>query len=201
MNRFTPTTKSCLRWGIEIFAWLLWLGSALALIFTPPLPEILLIVIALLIIGAIALSAATLTALHHRWLGSSGGITVLIGGLAIAFFLQSLNITLLSNIMGFFEISLFFSYFTALIALMLKRDVSLTLLGTLLLLMTWVTALAVVYHRGPANFLLAYLASMESNAWWWWNTVYGAFCCALPVSIAGFVWHLGRLGWREWRMN
>jgi len=199
MNLFTPTISRYLRWGIEIFAWLSWLGSALALMFTPPLPEILLVIIALLVISTIALSASALTALHHRWLGSSGGVTVLIGGLTLVFFLQSLNITLLSNVMTFFEISLFFSYFTALIALMLKRDVSVTLLGTLLLLLTWVTAFAVVYHRGPVNFLLAYLASMESNAWWWWNTVYGAFCCALPVSIAGFVWHAGRLGWKEWK--
>lgn len=201
MNLFTPNTRRYLRRGIEVFAWLLWLSCAIVLITSPSLSAILLIVFAVVILGGTALSVEILTVLHHQQLGTKGGVAILIGGIAITFALQSINITSVNGILIFLEISLFFSYPTALIALMIKRDVSVTLVGTLLLLMTWAMALAVVYNRGLSNVIFSYLSAMENNGWWWWNALSNAFWCALPVSIAGFVWHLGKLGWKEWKRN
>lgn len=183
-------------------AWLAWLSSGIIIAANPQGSLAAMLFYLVLVLVLAAPSAIALALAYRRFLATWPGIT----GLMVAFGLISASASGISKLgataSGFAtvaQLSLPFAYLASVSAFLYKRDISVSLIGGVLLIGVWMAAGEVARYRGPANFLLAYFAAAGSGGFWWWNTIATAFWCALPPIGIGFVVHFLRLLYLEWR--
>ncbi len=190
---------NALRHWIVPAAWAGWLSSGAILALAPDsLPIAIALFLALVVLALGAISSIVLALAYRRFLATWPGLVALTALFGLTM-LGSANVPFLSTGFILLQISLPFAYLTAISAFIYRRDISLALLGALLLIGAWTAAIGVVRYGGPANFLIAFLSVSETGGLWWLNTVTMALWCALPPIVIGFCAHLARLAWREWQ--
>jgi hypothetical protein len=194
------------KFWLTLLSWLAWLIAGAILILTPDGLHPLVVALLVLTILVLAVAGAVGIALTYRrflasWLGIGGLVVAMALTYAGAAYISENGGGLLFNLLTYLKLSLPFIYLASVTAFMWKRDISVSLLGILLLIMIWTAAVGVTSYRGVANLILAYLKALDHGTFWWWDTWVTAFYCALPPIFIGFWAHLLRLAWKEWKRD
>lgn len=126
--------------------------------------------------GLVALVAALVLVSWGRGVAPPGGITglLLMGTLALAVALP-----------------------TSIVLLLWRRDVSVVLIGLVLLAFVWGSLLASVPHGGPIRVWVQYLTGSETGQFWWFETLTCLLMLILPLGSVAFLMHLIRLSLKD----
>lgn len=85
----------------------------------------------------------------------------------------------------------------SMVLLLLRRDVSVVLIGLALQAFVWGSLLASVPYGGPIRAWLQYLNTSDTSQFWWFETLTCLLMLALPMGSLAFLAHLLRLGLKE----
>jgi hypothetical protein len=194
----TMTWQERLRRYEQYLVWPGWGGLALTLlllVLNPALPDVLLILLAVLELAAIAGCTAILAWCYRRRLGNWWALMVLWGVVATTNAWPLIGQgTSESGTYAFAIVASSFVLWWVLLGMMVRHDAGLALGISVVIAVAWSLAVVNVALRGPENVLLMLLTEGDTGRIWWFNTLIIGLMCIAPIAPFTFGgWLLFRL--------
>lgn len=147
-----------------------------------------------------AACAVCLVVRYRKLAGTWGGLGGLVLTLPLLLWAQEIPAPgALAALRMMTTIGLYAALPASMILLLIRRDVSVPLIGLALLAFLWGVLLASRSYGGPIQALVQYWGALEKHPFWWLQTLTCLLGLTLPVGGAAFVFHLVRLLIREFR--
>lgn len=181
-------------------AWIAWAGLALEAVLWfafagAPIDNLLLLVVMGIILFLGTWSCTVALIIHYRQIfGAWYGLAALVVALGLVSWGR--GVVPPSGVTGLLlmgTLALAIALPTSIVLLLLRCDVSVVLVGLVLLAFVWGSLLASVPHGGPIRVWLQYLTGANTGQFWWFETLTCLLMLILPLGSVAFTVHLVRL--------